>query len=212
MTACVAHPEGRGAERRVVQDLCKGWAKPRGGSVDLEGIVAEIAAIAKRYGCASIHGDRYAGQWVKEAFRRHAVTYTDAVIRKQGEHEPSYLDKSSACLEVEPLFAQGAIALLDHPQLIRELKNLERRPRAGGKTLVDHARGQRDDHAASLVLAAAMAGQGRARPMVVLPDGVRSIGEPSPLAITRSTGQEPYIRRGISAGQARFVRGRYNWK
>jgi len=31
--------------------------------------------------------------------------------------------------EAEPLFAQGRVELLDHPQLVRELKNLERRPR-----------------------------------------------------------------------------------
>ena len=54
-----------------------------------------------------------------------------------------------------PLFAQGRIEILNHPQLIRELKLLERRPRAGGKDLVDHPRNQHDDHANSLALVAA---------------------------------------------------------
>ena len=203
MTACVVHADGRGAERRVVHDVCKGWAKPRGGSVDLEGIVAEIAAIVKRYGCATIHGDRYAGQWVKEAFRRHAITYSDATIRKQGESEPSYLTKSDAALEAEPLFAQGAITLLDHPQLIRELKNLERRPRAGGRAQIDHPRGQRDDFATALVLGAAMAGQGRLRPVVIVP-GIPRIGEPAPhLGVS----QPQHVQRGVVGGQARFVAG-----
>jgi len=42
---------------------------------------------------------------------------------------------------------------------------LERRPRAGGKTLVDHPHGGHDDHANALALAAALcAAQGRPKP------------------------------------------------
>ncbi len=80
------------------------------------------------------------------------------VVRRRG---PSVLpseeaeEKSRACLEVEPLFAQGRIEILDHPQLMRELKMLERRPRAGGKIIVDHPHGGRDDYANALALAAA---------------------------------------------------------
>ena len=62
-------------------------------------------------------------------------------------------DKSFYYLAAEPLFAQGKIDLLDHPQLERELKLLERRPRPGGKTIVDHPRAGHDDHANSLVVA-----------------------------------------------------------
>jgi hypothetical protein len=65
------------------------------------------------------------------------------------------LDRSSAYLEAEPLFAQGHIEVLDHPTLIRELRMLERRLQAGGKDRVDHPRGQHDDHANALALAAA---------------------------------------------------------
>ncbi len=64
------------------------------------------------------------------------------------------LDRSSAYLEVEPLFAQGQIEILDHPELIRELRMLERRPQAGGKDRVDHPRGRHDDYANALALAA----------------------------------------------------------
>ena len=49
------------------------------------------------------------------------------------------------------------MSILDHPTLIRELKLLERRPRAGGRTQVDHPSGGHDDHANSLALAAALA-------------------------------------------------------
>jgi hypothetical protein len=54
--------------------------------------------------------------------------------------------------------------LLDHAQLARELKLLERRPRAGGRTLVDHPTGGHDDHANALALAVALASHIRGDP------------------------------------------------
>ena len=52
----------------------------------------------------------------------------------------------------EPLFAQGKIEILDHPELSRELRLLERRPRPGGKVIIDHPRGSHDDFANSLAI------------------------------------------------------------
>jgi hypothetical protein len=91
----------------------KGWQAKRDSVTDLEAVVREIAIIVKRYGVFTVAGDRYAGQWVREAFRRHGIAYEEPTIRKEGE--PVTLDKSAAYLEVEPLFAQGRIELLDHP-------------------------------------------------------------------------------------------------
>ncbi len=142
----------------------RGWLARRDHTTDLEGVVREIAAIVKSYGVFTVMGDRYAAGWVRERFRASGVAYEDATLRNT-EGEPVTLDKSAAYLEVEPLFAQGAIAVLDHPTLIRELKLLERRPRAGGKTLVDHPHGAHDDHANALALAAAKCRQGRLAPV-----------------------------------------------
>jgi hypothetical protein len=129
-----------------VQDVCKGWKKSSYHNVDLEGIVGEIADILKRYNLREVHGDRYSGQWVVENFRKVGITY------KQTEQ-----DKSVFYLELEPLFAQGRIEILDHPELARELRLLDRRPRPGGKMIVDHPRGSHDDHANSLAIAVAFA-------------------------------------------------------
>ncbi len=176
-TLTIVHAEGEGGERRVVQDLMKAWVKPRNGQIDLEGVVKEIAGTLKRYRLFTVIGDKYAGQWVREAFRRAGVTYEEATIRK--DSEPVALDKSAAYLEVEPLFASGHIQILDHPQLIRELKNLERRPRAGGKTVVDHPHGGHDDHANALALAAAKIRQGRMVPRgQAVIHGITRVGRP----------------------------------
>jgi hypothetical protein len=146
-TVCVVHVEGHGGERRVVQDAMRGWARGRGNQgVDLLATVGEIATLVKRYSLSSVIGDRYAGEWVRQAFREAGIRYEEAAT-----------DKSTAYLEAEPLFAQGRIALLDHALLARELKNLERRPRIGGRAVVDHPTGGHDDHADALCRAAALA-------------------------------------------------------
>jgi len=145
-TLSIVHTEGEASSRRVVQDVMRGWRGSRSGSVDLEGIVGEIVEVLRPYHVCTVRGDRYSAGWVRQAFERHAgVTYETAE------------DKSAAYIVLEPLFAQGRVEVLDHPQLVRELKNLERRPRPGGKVVVDHPHGQHDDHANALALAAAAA-------------------------------------------------------
>jgi len=143
-TLTILHSDGAGSEMKIVQDLMRSWGGQRGQSVDLLGVVREIATCLRCYGLDSLEGDNYAAGWVRQAFDRVGVTWRLAEM-----------DKSRAYLEVRPLFAQGRIELLDHPEMIRELKLLERRPRPGGKDLVDHPRGGHDDHANSLAVAAA---------------------------------------------------------
>jgi hypothetical protein len=129
-----------------------------------------------------VWGDRYAGQWVRQAFREVGVAYRDAE-----------LDKSAIYVAVEPLFSQGRIRILDHPQLARELKLLERRPRAGGRTLVDHPSGRYDDHANALALAAAVAmrAPGLRASEVFGPDGFRVL--PAGAAVERTSSPAPTL-------------------
>ena len=142
-TLAIDHAEDAG---RVVHDVMKAHGRVGAQAPDLSGVVAEYAETLQRYGCDEVIGDRYAGQWVRQAFTDVGVRYRD-VDR----------DRSGYYLEIEPLFSQGRIALLDHPVLVRELRALERRPRAGGMDRVDHPRGGHDDHANALAIAAAHA-------------------------------------------------------
>src|SRR5205823_15111969 len=134
-TLSIVHVECSGAEGRVIQDVMRGWSRRGSESLELKGVVGEIASIVKRYYLSSVVGDRYGGQWVRDAFRAAGISYRDATVRG-ADGEPKYLDKASAYLETQPLFATSRIELLDHPALIRELKLLEARPRAGGRTLI----------------------------------------------------------------------------
>src|SRR4029434_5252202 len=69
---------------------------------------------------------------------------------------------------LEPLFAQGKIEIVDHAELSRELRLLERRPRPGGKVIIDHPRGSHDDFANSLAICCGAA----ARQSLIMPVAV----------------------------------------
>jgi hypothetical protein len=145
-TLTIAHMDVHGI---VIVDLCRGWKKSRTSHIDLSGIVGEIARILQSYRITEVVGDRYGAQWVVEAFAKEGISY------RQSEEDKSYY-----YLNIEPLFAQNRVELLDHPQLVRELRLLERTPRPGGRTVVDHPRGAHDDFANSFAIAATLASRG----------------------------------------------------
>jgi len=129
---------------RVLLNVCRGRIPPFNPSA----VVEEYAAILKRYGCDTIVGDRYGGQWVVEAFAKHEIQYN---VAEQ--------TKSELYLEVEPLFATGTVRLVDQRTLRLELLQLERRTSRSGRDSVDHPPMGYDDLAnaacGALVLATA---------------------------------------------------------
>jgi hypothetical protein len=75
-----------------------------------------------------------------------------------------------------PLVLSGRCELLDLKRLINELRDLVRRPRSGGRDLVDHPPRGSDDLANAVAGAVTLAGAGMVRPQA----RVRWIGGESP--------------------------------
>ena len=92
-------------------------------------MVGEFVRDLKRYGIAKVTGDRYAGEWPREQFRKLGV-----------EYEISELDRSALYLETLPAINSGAVELLDNNRLTNQLAGLERRVGRSGKDAVDHPR------------------------------------------------------------------------
>lgn len=99
-----------------------------------ESVVKEFSDLLKSYGLTTVTGDRYAGEWPKEAFARHGIKYL-----------PAEKSKSELYVDMLPKLNSGEVELLDIPVLVNQLINLERRTSRGGRDSIDHAPGAHDD-------------------------------------------------------------------
>jgi len=99
-----------------------------------ESVVVEFAELLRRYNISVVTGDRYAGEWPREQFRKLGIAY-----------EPAARPKSELYKDLLPLVNSGQVELLDHPRSIAQLCSLERRTARGGRDSIDHAPGAHDD-------------------------------------------------------------------
>jgi hypothetical protein len=140
MTLAVGHAEGN----LVIIDAIR-ERRPPFSPAD---VVAEFADLLASYGISSVSGDRYGGQWPRERFLEHGVTY-----------QPAEHPKSDLYRELLPILNAGRIELLDHPRLAAQLCGLERRTARGGRDTIEHAPGAHDDVANAVAgVAVALAG------------------------------------------------------
>jgi hypothetical protein len=173
-TICVAHVENG----RVIADAIQGRKPP----FDPASVATDFAILAREFGCRTIVGDAFSGDWVANAFRSAGV-----------EYQRAEKTRSEIYLECLPLFSRGLVNIPDHPQLLRELRLLERRTTRLGRDLVDHGSGGSDDYAnalcgalvlagthRSLVFTAEMVAQVRAHPPYRPPANAWPLNRPSP--------------------------------
>ena len=80
-TLAIVHREDSG---RIVHDVMKGRGRVGTLAPDLADVVREYVAILTRYGCQDVVGDRYAGQWVRQAFREAGIRYGDVDRDRSG--------------------------------------------------------------------------------------------------------------------------------
>jgi hypothetical protein len=99
-----------------------------------EGVVVDYAALLRSYGISRVVGDRYAGEWPREQFKKRGIDY-----------EPSDRPKSDLYRDVLPSLNSGRVDLLEHDRLFNQLIGLERRTARGGRDSIDHAPGAHDD-------------------------------------------------------------------
>lgn len=125
-TCAVGHRDGE----RLVVDAVRAWRAP----FDPAAVTAECADWLRSYRVSEVTGDRYGGEYPREAFRRHGITYT--VADK---------DRSALYLELLPHVNAGSVELPDDPALLREARGLERRRGPSGRDRVDHRPGAHDD-------------------------------------------------------------------
>jgi hypothetical protein len=120
-TLAIAHHEGKTA----ILDLVRERQPP----LSPEAVIEEYAGVLRKYRITQVIGDRYAGEFPREVFRKHGVNF-----------EPA--ERSSDLVSV--INSRGC-DLLDNNRLVGQLIGLERRVRTAGRDLIDHAPGGHDD-------------------------------------------------------------------
>jgi hypothetical protein len=162
-TLAIAHRELYQGRERTVLDLVFERRPPFNPSE----VIEEISKLLKSYRCASVTGDRYAAEFVVEAFRKCGIRYVT-----------SKLDRSEIYIDFLPLIAAGQVLLLDHPKAIAQFAALERRTFPSGKDRIDHPINSHDDIANAIAGAAVLASQDREQHIPLVAPIILSLQEP----------------------------------
>jgi len=133
-------------ERKVIVDVLREARPP----FRPESVVEEFSDVFKKYRVGEIQSDRYAGEWVTASFR-------DCGVRVK----PAKMTKSEFYLEAMALLNNGSIELLDSKRLAGQFKALQRRPRSGGKDMIDNFLQGGFDDLANVCAIACVNGVGR---------------------------------------------------
>ena len=132
MTLAISHQEGDQTDGLTVIDAVREVKPP----FSPEGVVAEFCDLLRLYGITRVTGDRYAGEWPREQFRKHGVAY-----------DISERSRSDLYREMLPILNSGRAVLLDDDKTVNQIVGLERRVARGGRDSIDHAPGSHDDRA-----------------------------------------------------------------
>jgi hypothetical protein len=121
---------GHLADGKVILDCARLWPAPHNPHV----VIAQMCDELKRFSLNRVIGDNFGAEFVAGSFRGNGVNYTK-----------SDFPKSQLYLELLPRLCSQGIELLDLPVLIDQLSSLERKTRSGGRDVIDHPAGGRDD-------------------------------------------------------------------
>lgn len=134
MTLSITHKEPREEKKvMIIQDVLMACLADQP-----HDRVTEFSNKLKQYGIKSIVGDRYAGEWPRDQFRKHGINY---II--------STKTASELYTEFQPIVKQGLIEMLDDETQRDQLIGLLRK-KGTAKEIITHPVGEHDDRSNSL--------------------------------------------------------------
>ena len=165
MTLAVAHRENPQAQPpgAIVLDAVREVKPPFSPAA----VVADFTDLLKTYRIGKVQGDRYAGEWAREPFRKAGI-----------EYEVAEKPRSDLYQGTLPLLNSHQVELLDLPRLAKQLCDLERRTSRGGRDSVDHAPGGHDDLANAVAGAIMLVGSVKP-PMKISQEALAYFAKPS---------------------------------
>ena len=144
-TMAISHREGD----RIFIDAIREVQPP----FSPESVIDEFASLCRSYRISKIEGDRYAGEFPRQQFRKRGL-----------EYRCSDKTKSDLFRNLLPMLNAGRVTLPKNERLRNQLCGLERRVARSGKDSIDHGPGSHDDLANSVAGAADLASGRRDHP------------------------------------------------
>ena len=126
-TLCIGHSSEGTA---IIDCLLDQGPRTIGKHFDPQQSVERFAAVLSTYGIHRVVGDRYAGEWPRQAFGKLNITYV--VAQKT---------RSELYAALEPRVNAGQVELLDSQKMLAQLIGLVRKGER-----IDHSNGEHDDH------------------------------------------------------------------
>ncbi len=132
-------------EGTIYHDFSKRWIGTQSAPLEPALILAELIPILKAYGLQMLYSDQYHLESLQQLFLERGVTMIGEPFTGQ--------NKSAKYGNLQQLFYQGKIRLLDLNDMVKEVKQLERKLAPSGIVHIEAPVGQHDDMASTLCLA-----------------------------------------------------------
>lgn len=120
-------------------DLLRAWTRS-----PVPEVCDEVAALAKAYGIRTVIADQHGFAFLRELMLARGIELRQLPFTTRSKPE--------IFLDFKVALARGCVQLLDHVELLRELRMLESKRTSGGHYSIAAPRGQHDDYACVAVL------------------------------------------------------------
>jgi len=132
------------ADGTIVVDLLVRWRGTKGRPLGFEWVTQEIKYHMGKYGIASVIGDQYCAPVIRQQLLKFGIYYQDFSF---GSHT-----RAEIFGNLKHLLIQRKIELLDHPEVLEQLRSLEERAMDGGRIDIQPPGRMRDDLAIVLAM------------------------------------------------------------
>jgi len=128
----------------IVLDCVPFWSGSKRAPLGFQWVCEQVAGILRQFGINVLQGDQFAAVAIKHEFLKLGISYGEVTFNRNV--------RAQLFNNLRHVIEQQRIELLDHPELLRQLRSLEVHRSSDGNIDVRPADGQKDDLAVVLAL------------------------------------------------------------
>ena len=136
-------------ENRIKQYVLKGWQGSKKDPVQAKDVAQYVRTVCKEYGIDEVAADQYSFEPLREIFSIYGVSLIEKTFT------PTF--KKQIYFNLKRLIHSQQMDLLDHEQMVKELKELVVEQSGNGMIRISHPSGGHDDFADATAIAAFLA-------------------------------------------------------